>query len=204
LALLPARRQNLLLSATFPAAVEQLVNDLLCQPTRIEDQHAAAAPPAITQRAIIVEAGLRTQLLLHLLQTEGWARVLVFVATTYATEHVADKLRRRGIGADALHGKMSQGARTQALARFKAGALQVLVATDLAARGIDIEQLPAVVNYDLPRSASDYVHRIGRTGRAGATGVAISFISADTEAHFRLIEKRQRLHVPREVIAGFQ
>jgi superfamily II DNA/RNA helicase len=204
LALLPARRQNLLLSATFPAAVEQLVNDLLCQPTRIEDQHAAQTPPAITQRAIVVEAGLRTQMLLRLLQAEGWSRVLVFVATTYATEHVADKLRRRGVNADALHGKMSQGARTQALERFKAGAVQVLVATDLAARGIDMAQLPAVVNYDLPRSANDYVHRIGRTGRAGATGVAISFVSADTEAHFRLIEKRQRLRVPREVIAGFQ
>ena len=117
---------------------------------------------------------------------------------------MADKLRQSGIEAAALHGDLSQGARTKALADFKAGRLQVVVATDLAARGIDIAQLPVVVNYDLPRSAVDYVHRIGRTARAGASGLAVSFISADTEAHFRLIEKRQGHRVTREQIAGFE
>jgi len=117
---------------------------------------------------------------------------------------VADKLRRAGIEAGALNGELSQGARTRALADFQSSQLQVLVATDLAARGIDVVQLPAVVNYDLPRSAVDYTHRIGRTGRAGETGVAVSFISAETHAHFRLIEKRNERQIPREQIAGFE
>jgi superfamily II DNA/RNA helicase len=160
--------------------------------------------PDIQQRAIRVDTAQRTQLLRHLLQQEQWSRVLVFVATKYATEHVAEKLRRVNIKAEALHGELSQGARTQALADFKASKIQVLIATDVAARGIDITQLPAVVNYDLPRSAVDYTHRIGRTGRAGESGVAVSFVTNDMEAHFRLIEKRQQLRLPREVIAGFE
>jgi superfamily II DNA/RNA helicase len=139
-----------------------------------------------------------------LIREHGWTRVLVFVATKYSTEHVAEKLRRAGIAAEAIHGELSQGARTQALANFKAERLQVLVATDQAARGIDITQLPAVVNYDLPRSADDYIHRIGRTGRAGQSGVAVSFVSASTEAHFRLIEKRHKMTLPREIIEGFE
>ncbi|MES1265714.1 MAG: C-terminal helicase domain-containing protein, partial [Variovorax sp.] len=151
-----------------------------------------------------VDAGRRTQLLRHLVQHEKWARVLVFVATKYAAEIVADKLRKAGIEAEPFHGVLSQGKRTQVLADFKASRVQVVVATDLAARGIDVVQLPAVVNYDLPRSAVDHVHRIGRTGRAGESGVAVSFVSADTEAHFRLIEKRQGLNVPREQVAGFE
>jgi len=130
--------------------------------------------------------------------------VLVFVATKHAAEVVADKLRRAGVEAEPFHGVLSQGKRTQVLTDFKASRVQVVVATDLAARGIDVAQLPVVVNYDLPRSAVDYVHRIGRTGRAGETGVAVSFVSADSEAHFRLIEKRQGLNVPRERVAGFE
>jgi ATP-dependent RNA helicase RhlE len=117
---------------------------------------------------------------------------------------VANKLRTRGISSAALHGDLSQGARTQALADFRNGRLQVLVATDLAARGLDIVELPVVVNYDLARSPSDHVHRIGRTGRAGARGLAVSFVSAATEAHFRVIEKRQGQRVPRQQIAGFE
>jgi superfamily II DNA/RNA helicase len=130
--------------------------------------------------------------------------VLVFVATKYSTEHVAEKLRRAGIKAAAFHGELSQGARTAALANFKAEQLQVLVATDVAARGIDIMQLPAVVNYDLPRSTEDYTHRIGRTGRAGHSGVAVSFVSASTESHFRLIEKRHKMTLAREIVPGFE
>jgi superfamily II DNA/RNA helicase len=158
----------------------------------------------ITQRAVEVDAGRRTQLLRHLVQTEKWERVLVFVATKHAAEIVADKLRKASIEAEPFHGELSQGKRTQVLQDFKIKAVQVVVATDVAARGIDIAQLPVVVNYDLPRSAVDYTHRIGRTGRAGESGVALSFVSADTEAHFRLIEKRQCISVPREQVAGFE
>lgn len=203
-ALLPTRRQTLLFSATFPTAVETLARDLLRDPARIAVASEPAAAPDIQQRAIEVDAPRRTQLLRHLVETEKWARVLVFVATKYATEHVADKLRRAGLAAEALHGEMSQGARTQTLADFRAGKIQVLVATDVAARGLDIIGLPVVVNYDLPRSPADYTHRIGRTGRAGETGVAVSFISASTHAHFSLIEKRHARKLPREQIAGFE
>jgi ATP-dependent RNA helicase RhlE len=204
LALLPARRQNLLFSATFPADVQALAASLLRDPLKIELPVEPATAPDIRQRAIEVDVPRRTQLLRHLIQTEGWSRVLVFVATKYATEHVAEKLRKAGLKAGALHGELSQGARTQALADFKEGKLQVLLATDVAARGIDIVQLPAVVNFDLPRSAADYTHRIGRTGRAGETGVAVNFVSAETYAHFRLIEKRHQLDIPREQIEGFE
>lgn len=202
--LLPQQRQNLLFSATFPPAVHALAEKLLRDPFRIEAPSTPATAPAIAQRAIHVDAARRTQLLRHLIQEHGWTRVLVFVATKYSTEHVAEKLRRAGIKAAPFHGELSQGARTQTLADFKASKLQVLIATDVAARGIDIAQLPAVVNYDLPRSTVDYTHRIGRTGRAGETGTAVSFISADSEAHFRLIEKRNKMRLPRERIAGFE
>ena len=202
--LLPARRQNLLFSATFPPAVHALAEDLLRDPIRIDMPSTPATEPTILQRVIAVDTPRRTQLLRHLIQVHGWQRALVFVATKYATEHVAEKLRRAGIRAAPFHGELSQAARTKALADFKACELQVVVATDVAARGIDIAHLPAVVNFDLPRSAVDYVHRIGRTGRAGATGVAVSFVSATTEAHFQLIEKRQALKVPREIVVGFE
>ncbi|HEX2853730.1 MAG TPA: DEAD/DEAH box helicase [Opitutaceae bacterium] len=201
---LPAKRQTLLFSATFPPAVETLAQNLLHDPVRVEVAATAETAPDIEQRAIEVDAPRRTQLLKHLVQTHGWTRVLVFVATKYATEHVADKLRRGGLAAGALHGELSQGARTQAVADFKASKIQVLVATDVAARGLDIAQLPVVVNFDLPRSATDYTHRIGRTGRAGERGVAVNFISAETHAHFRLIEKRNKLTLPREQIEGFE
>jgi superfamily II DNA/RNA helicase len=128
----------------------------------------------------------------------------VFVATKYAAEHVADKLRRGGISAIGFHGELSQGARTSALADFNQGLVHVLVATDLAARGIDFKEMPVVVNYDLPRSAEDYTHRIGRTGRAGEAGIAISFVTAEAAAHFQLIESRNDVFIPREQIEGFE
>ena len=208
LALLPAKRQTLLFSATFPPAIEALADTLLQAAQRIEVHSTPLAAPDIQQRAIQVDAGQRTQLLRHLIQQEGWDRTLVFVATRYAAEMVSEKLSKAGLQAEALHGELSQGRRTRVLQAFKQSGTEegarVLVATDVAARGIDIAQLPAVVNYDLPRSTTDYTHRIGRTGRAGGSGTAISFISAATEAHFRLIEKRTRLRVPRERIAGFE
>ena len=203
-AMLPKRRQSLLFSATFPPEVEDLAKALLHNPTRIETSDTAENAPEILQRAIEVDVPRRTQLLRHLIETNAWSGVLVFVATKYSTEHVAEKLGRAGIAAAALHGELSQGARTQALADLKAGKVKALIATDLAARGIDIPKLPAVVNYDLPRSAVDYTHRIGRTGRAGEAGVAINFVSASTHAHFSLIEKLHGLALEREQIAGFE
>ena len=204
LQLLPERRQNLLFSATFAPAVQALAEGMLNEPVRVAVDDAPANVPAIAQRAFAVDAQRRTQLLRHLVQEHQWSRVMVFVATQYAAEHVAEKLYKAGIFATPFHGGLSQGARTQVLQEFKDDRWQVVVTTDLAARGIDIAQLPAVVNYDLPRSADDYVHRIGRTGRAGESGVAVSFVSAATEAHFRLIEKRQHLSLPREVVPGFE
>ena len=204
LSLLPAQRQNLFFSATFPPATQALAQSMLHNPLRVEVQASGKNALEITHRAVEVDASRRTQLLRHLVQTEKWERVLVFVATKHAAEIVADKLRKAGIEAEPFHSELSQGKRTQVLQDFKIKAVQVVVATGVAARGIDISQLPVVVNYDLPRSAVDYTHRIGRTGRAGESGVAVSFISADTEAHFRLIEKRQRISVPREQVAGFE
>ena len=208
LALLPAKRQTLMFSATCAPEVEVLAQALMTAPERIDLRAGPDDPfavlPDIHQRAIQVDVAQRTPLLRHLIAQEGWTRVLVFVATRYACELVTHKLQKAGIRAAAFHAEASQGARREVLRAFKAGELQVVVATDLAARGIDIAQLPVVVNHDLPRSPDDHVHRIGRTARAGESGVAVSFVNADTEAHFRLIEKRQGLRVPREQVPGFE
>ncbi|RJP68241.1 MAG: DEAD/DEAH box helicase [Comamonadaceae bacterium] len=204
LALLPAQRQNLFFSATFPPEVQALADALLHEPTRIELPTVATEDAVILQQAYLVDSTRRTQLLRQLIKSQGWQRVLVFVATQYAAERVASKLHHGDLYATSFHGGLSQGARQQALGEFKEKRWDVVVTTDLAARGIDISQLPVVVNYDLPRSAVDYVHRIGRTGRAGASGLAVSFVSPATEAHWRLIEKRQGLSLPLEVLPGFE
>lgn len=201
---LPANRQTLLFSATLGPAVSRVAEPLLRTPVSIDVTDAPTDLPAIQQRAIEVDTPRRTQLLRHLVEQNHWERVLVFVATTHATEHVAAKLRGAGINAMALHGQLSQGARTRALDMFRASNIHVLVATDLAARGLDITGLPAVVNYDLPRSPNDYVHRIGRTGRAGESGVAISFVTAEMQGHFAVIERRHRHYVVRERVVGFE
>ncbi len=204
LALLPTRRQTLLFSATLPAETQALAHAVLRNPLRVELPNAPGSEAHIVQRAIEVDASRRTQLLRHLILENGWQRVLVFVATQHAAQTVAQKLYKNGLYAVPFHGDIAQGTRTDILAQFKESRWDVVIATDLAARGLDIANLPVVVNYDLPRSAVDYLHRIGRTGRAGASGLAISFISADTQAHFRLIEKRQHLSLPREQVAGFE
>ena len=204
LALLPEKRQNVLCSATFAPGVEALAQQLLHDAARIDLRTEPISVPDIQQRAIQVDAAQRTPLLRHLLKQEGWQQVLVFVATRHACDVVAHKLQKHGVKAAAFHADASQGARREVLRAFKAGELQVVVATDLAARGIDIAQLPAVVNHDLPRSPDDHIHRIGRTARAGHSGVAVSFVNADTESHFRLIEKRQGLRVAREQVPGFE
>jgi ATP-dependent RNA helicase RhlE len=203
-ALLPVHHQSLLYSATFSPAVRAMAREALQDPVEVTVVAEPGEQPDITQRAIAVDAPQRTQLLRHLITQNQWSRVLVFVATKHGAEVVADKLRRAGLLAEPFHAQLSQGKRTQVLMDFKASAIGVVVATDVAARGIDISDLPVVVNYDLPRSATDYTHRIGRTARAGASGLAVSFVSADTDAHFRLIEKRHRIAVPREQVVGFE
>ena len=204
LALLPAQRQSLFFSATFPPAVQTLAQTLLRDPARVTVASEPETAPDIVQRAIEVDMARRTQLLLHLIKQNHWTRVLVFVATKHAAEMVADKLRKGRINAEPFHGNLSQGKRTQVLADFKASRLKVVIATDVAARGLDIAELPVVVNYDLPRSALDYTHRIGRTGRAGQSGVAVSFVSAESAPHLRLIEKNHGLSLPRQQVEGFE
>ncbi len=215
--------QQLLFSATLDEAVRGLADALLTRPQRIDlsgeagngDTASAAssdepAPvalphPDIAQRAFVVDSTRRTGALRRLLTDHPeWDAVLVFVGTRMATERVAHKLSLEGLHAAPLHGEMSQGGRDAVLSDFRLRRLRVLVTTDLAARGLDIAGLPLVVNYDLPRAAADHVHRIGRTGRGGAAGTAISFVPPAGEAHFRLIEKRQQQRVPREVLPGFE
>ena len=204
LAMVPAQRQSLLFSATYSAAVRRLAEARLRDPVEVTIDTGMQAAPDIVQRAVTVDPSRRTQLLRHLVQQEQWPRVLVFVATKYAAEMVADKLRRAGLQAEPFHAQLSQGKRSQVLADFKASDVQVVVATDVAARGVDIAGLPVVVNFDLPRAAADYIHRIGRTGRAGLRGMAVSFVTAENAAHFALIEKRNALQVVRETVAGFE
>jgi superfamily II DNA/RNA helicase len=204
LALLPTQRQTLLFSATYADEVQALAQSLMRDPVRVTVEALEAQAPDIRQRAIAVDDKKRTALLRQLIAENGWSRVLVFVATRYACEHVASKLYKAGVFATAFHGEMSQGARQDVLNEFKAGRWDVVVTTDLASRGIDIAQLPVVVNYDLPRSATDYTHRIGRTGRAGAQGEAVSFVTAQAQAHWKLIRKREKLALELEVLPGFE
>jgi superfamily II DNA/RNA helicase len=204
LALLPAKRQTLLFSATYAGEVQTLAQSLLHHPVRVTVEAVEAQAPDIRQRVIAVDEKKRTALLRHLIAENGWKRVLVFVATRYACEHVANKLYKAGVYATAFHGEMSQGARQDVLKEFKEDRWEVVVTTDLAARGIDIANLPVVVNYDLPRSATDYTHRIGRTGRAGAHGEAVSFVTAATQAHWKLIQKRVKAELTVEVLPGFE
>ncbi|MDB4459127.1 DEAD/DEAH box helicase [bacterium] len=204
LQLLPEQRQNLLFSATFPEGVESLAKEILHEATWIEVDTDPDDAPDIKQRAILVDKAERGPLLRHLIREEGWKRVLVFVASQRSADNVADKLQNNGINAHSFHGDLSQGARKRALFELRDSKIQVLVATDLASRGLDIIQLPVVLNYDLPRSTEDYTHRIGRTGRAGKSGIAVSFVTAEAQAHLCLIEKRQKLTIPREKIPGFE
>ena len=207
LALLPSKRQNLWFSATFDDTLQPLAASMLRQPARLEIAGSASTghlESAIHQRAIAIDEKKRTLLLRHLFTQEKWKQVLVFVATRYASEHVANKLYQAGIYATALHGEMSQGARQTVLQEFKDARWEVLVTTDLAARGIDIAKLPTVVNYDLPRSATDYIHRMGRTGRAGEKGEVLSFVTAAALAHWNVIQKRQDNALTLEVLKGFE
>lgn len=187
---LPKSRQNILFSATMDEGVEHLIQKLLHRPVKIEIEQDKIAPESIAQSAYLVPKEYKGPLLRHLIREGNWQQVLVFASSIRTADNVANKLKKHGIEAVAFHGDKSQGARTDALTKFKAGKIRVLVATDLAARGIDIKLLPHVINYELPRSPKDYIHRIGRTGRAGSEGEAISLVSEEEEHHFKVIQKK--------------
>ena len=193
--LLPKKRQNLLFSATLNEKVEEIHQFLLRDPEVINVAPKEGNIDQIQQLAYSISEEKKGPLLRHLIKNENMKQVLIFTASAYKAEHVADKLYKNGIDARSIHGKKSQHARTKALEAFKAGKLRVLVATDLLARGIDIEFLPHVINYELPRSPKDYVHRIGRTGRAEATGEAITLVSPQEEHHFKVIQKKMKITV---------
>jgi len=201
LRLLPAKRQNLFFSATFPDSVQELADDILRQPTRIQVSPRNAAAENVNQIVHHVPSQQKRALLSHLIQTEGWSQVLVFTRTKHGANRLAKQLASDGIEAEAIHGNKSQSARTRALSGFKAGRVRALIATDIASRGIDIDQLPHVVNFDLPNVPEDYVHRIGRTGRAGIEGTARSLVCTEERTYLRDIERLLRRSIPvQEVI----
>ena len=202
-ALLPEKHQTLLFSATFGEEIRKIAAAALTDPAIVDVSASPAELPAIHHRAIEVDKARRTRLLAHLIKENRWSGVLVFVATAYSTEYVAEKLRALRIHAEGLSGDLSQGARVDVLTRFRQHAIRVLVATDLASRGLDITGLPVVVQYDLPRSTADYIHRSGRTARAGEPGTAVAFVTAEGRAHFELIRKRHLLDVSLEQVPGF-
>ncbi|MEI6574727.1 MAG: DEAD/DEAH box helicase [Bacteroidota bacterium] len=188
--LLPKKRQNLLFSATLNEDVRQITSILLHEPLVIKIEAEADNIDLISQTGYFVSTEKKGPLLRYLIKNNDWKQVLVFTSSVYQTENVADKLYRHGIDALAIHSGRSQKARTDALNKFKSGKLRILVATDLISRGIDIHFLPFVINYELPRSPKDYLHRIGRTGRAESPGEAISFVSPEEQPHFRVIQKK--------------
>jgi ATP-dependent RNA helicase RhlE len=204
LALLPSRRQNLLFSATFPEEIRKLAGSFMRDPATVEVAPRNRPVELISQVAHPVDRDRKRELLAHLVKTGDWHQVLVFTRTKHGANRLAQQLGRDGIEADAIHGNKSQPARTRALKRFKDNELQVLVATDIASRGLDIEELPHVVNYDLPHVAEDYVHRIGRTGRAGASGEAVSLVCGEDRPLLAAIERLINRRIEQRTIAGFE
>lgn len=203
LALLPKKRQNLLFSATFSDEIKELADGLLNNPALIEVARRNATAELISQKVYKVDRELKRPLLAHLIKENNWHQVLVFTRTKHGANRLSEQLDKEGITSMAIHGNKSQGARTRALAEFKSGTLQVLCATDIAARGIDISELPHVVNFELPNVAEDYVHRIGRTGRAGSEGEAISLVCVDELRLLSDIERKIKREIPVEIVPGF-
>jgi ATP-dependent RNA helicase RhlE len=201
---LQTRPQTLLFSATFPDKIQGLIEKTLTDPLTIHIEQTEMNLDAIAQRAIVVDRDHRGRLLRHLCKTEQWERTLVFVASKRGAANLSQKLNKAGISSIAFHGDLSQSARIQALAQFEQKQAKVLIATDIAARGLDFNDITHVVNFDLPRSPADYIHRAGRTARAGKTGAALSFIDHESAAHFELIEKRAQIQLLREQIEGFE
>lgn len=202
LALLPKNKQTLLFSATFPEQVQTLTQELLNDPVELQLQSVDSS--TLVQRVFTVNKGEKTSVLAHLIKENQWRQALIFVNAKNSCEHLADKLSKRGISAEVFHGDKGQGARTRVLEAFKLGDIEVLIATDIAARGLDIEKLPVVINFDLPRSPADYMHRIGRSGRAGEVGLALSLIDYEDYHHFKIIEKKNKVRLEREQVAGFE
>jgi len=193
--LLPAKRQNLLFSATLSPDVQAIESVLLKNPTVIKVEAEADTIELINQVGYFVSPEKKGPLLRHLIESNDWKQVLIFTSSVYQADLVADKLKKNGVNAQATHSKKSQGNRNDALAKFKSGALRVLVSTDLLSRGIDIAFLPHVINYELPRSPKDFVHRIGRTGRAENPGDAITFVTEEDKHHFKVIQKKMKIWV---------
>jgi len=202
LALLPSKKQILLFSATFPEQVKALTEELLNNPIEIQVQSSDAS--TLVQRVFTVNKGDKTAVLAHLIKQNEWRQALIFVNAKHHCEHLAEKLAKRGITAEVFHGDKGQGERSRVLDGFKAGEIEVLIATDIAARGLDIEKLPVVINFNLPRSPSDYMHRIGRSGRAGEVGLALSLIDHEDYHHFNVIEKKNKIRLEREQVRGFE
>lgn len=204
LAMLPKKRQNLLFSATFSDDIRELAKSLVVDPVEVSVSSPNTTVERIDQCVHPVDKSDKTKLLLHLISSENWFQVLVFCRTKHGANRLAKTLDKNGISAAAIHGDKSQNSRTRALADFKQNKVQVLVATDIAARGIDIEQLPHVVNFELPHVSEDYVHRIGRTGRAGKSGMAISLVCSEESDQLAAIERFINLKIPQTVIEGFE
>jgi ATP-dependent RNA helicase RhlE len=204
LARLPKQRQNLLFSATFADEIKRLADSLLNNPGFVEVAKRNTASEMVEQTVHMVPQAHKRDLVAHLIKQNNWQQVLIFTRTKHGANRLAEKLVKSDISALAIHGNKSQGARTRALAEFKAGNTRVLVATDIAARGLDIDQLPQVVNFELPNVAEDYVHRIGRTGRAGASGAAISLVDREELKYLKDIEKLINREIPRVQVEGFE
>ncbi|HEX5126540.1 MAG TPA: DEAD/DEAH box helicase, partial [Rhodocyclaceae bacterium] len=203
LALLPKKRQNLLFSATFSDEIRALADGLLNKPGLVEVARRNATIELTTQTVTLVPQKQKKELLAYLIKQKDWFQVLVFTRTKHGANKLAEYLNKQGIKSSAIHGNKSQGARTRALSDFKAGLQQVLVATDIAARGLDIDQLPQVVNFELPNIPEDYVHRIGRTGRAGSTGGALSLVDREEIPFLNAIERLTKQQIERIVVEGF-
>ena len=204
MALLPNKRQNLLFSATFSKEIKALAQGILNQPVLVEATPENSTVEAIKQKVYKVDKNRKAALLIDLIKEGNWSQVLVFTRTKHGANNLTKKMLKANIEAAAIHGNKSQGARTKALAGFKEGKVEILVATDIAARGLDIPLLPHVINYELPNIPADYVHRIGRTGRAGAKGEAISLVCVDEKIYLRDIEKLVGLKIPVEIKEGFE
>jgi ATP-dependent RNA helicase RhlE len=204
MALLPKQRQNLLFSATFSNEIKKLADELLNKPKLIEVARRNTAAETVSQSAYKLPQEAKRSLLVHLVKSRNVWQVLCFVRTKHGASRLARQLEKEGLATSAIHGDKTQAARLEALSKFKDGKLQVLVATDVAARGLDIDDLPLVVNYELPHVPEDYIHRIGRTGRAGATGEAISFVAPEEEKYLAEIEKLLKKKVAIEVAQGFE
>ncbi|MGZ0015049.1 DEAD/DEAH box helicase [Yeosuana sp. AK3] len=202
--LMPTKRQNLMFSATFSADIKKLAHGILNHPVHVEATPENTTVEAISQKVYRVAKGLKTGLIIKLISEGNWKQVLVFTRTKHGANKLCEKMQSAGITASAIHGNKSQGARTKALSGFKASTIRVLVATDIAARGLDIPLLPHVINFELPNIPEDYVHRIGRTGRAGASGEALSLVSADETTFLRDIETLVGMKFPVEIVEGFE